>query len=160
MAICSATEYRRYTNDLTSYDGWVDSALEDAQAEVERISDRSFEADVAYEEYTPPLHFAAYPGEGVGIDSYGNQYELSAAATTYTITAYEPETMPVGLKRLVAKIANLMLTPATYENVPLGATSISVGDISISGKNLMLSAADVIDGATYREIRQWRRGNE
>lgn len=66
---------------------------------------------------------------GFGSDTWAWQPQITV---TYT-GGYSPDTMPQEVVRAVAQVAYDELHPVVMAGVPAGASSVAVGDVSVSG---------------------------
>lgn len=175
--ICSLTTYRKTTRDFESYDGDVVTALESAQRLFEHKTDRWFELGerteslkihndwLAYPRATPLVSVIAPVGARVvQSNSIYSLVSLYATANWYTypkayanvtyIGGFTPEAMPEDVVRAVAELAQYDLRSNTSK-IPVGATTIHVGDVSFSGQNL--GSNQILPAHISRTIRLWRR---
>lgn len=164
--------YRAFTNDLISDIADVIAALEDALSYVEKEAARKFKNDTYTE--TLPIHRngRVYPTAvpigsvipvGATFDSTSidvgpttafNLFSTGVHTTSVTyVGGYEQNGVPVPLGKLISRIAYQQLHPTTL-NVPAGATSVSVGDVSVSGGRL--GGLLAVDPGITREIRRWK----
>lgn len=185
--ICSIATYRQKTNDMTHYDGDVEDALMSAQAVVERRTGRFFElaertqtlkmykSGLVYPWATPvtevsvPLDaktdgravFGATPGTMTTEDlGWLMRYPSKFSSGTLTYTGgYTPEEMPEEIVQAVAEIAfSTFSSDTTLVNIPDGATSVSVGDVTVAGKNLGgSSVSGKLPDHIYRLLIEWQR---
>lgn len=166
--ICDVDTYRRITHDNDTADADVELALADAQAFLEDETERGFELA----ERTEVLHYSAdgyvYPsttpivsvsapanstidGGRVRTGSHLSVSIGSSDTATLTYTAgYAEGEFPRHLVSLVARLAYAGL-PHT-SNVPEGATSVTVGDVSYT-----IASAVSSDTSLNREVRRWDR---
>lgn len=168
--LVSLATYRSLTGDLDSYDGKVSECLLLAQSEIERLTSRKFEEG----QYTEalPVHLArVYPSatpiasvsspsgstiEGTAI-VVGETWLTGYSQVVVYIGGYDEDEVPLELQRLVAELARRLVTMDTAFVAPIGATSVKVGDISITGTNL--GSRNPVDGPFLKRIRQWRRSD-
>lgn len=159
--LVSLQEYRLFAHDLDSFDGEVLTVLGYAQEECERIADRKFEVDTYY-----PVQPPADPVYWWEPGSFDNP-DTSLTTTVTLVEGYT--TAPVGLKRLIAKVAYLLLTASEWQRIPtdieLGGEAYQTSAPSetrsiVSGGRRPILADVMTDSQLYKEIRQWRRGGE
>lgn len=152
MAICSRAKYREITGDTTTSDADVDSALADAQEDLEEQTDRFYESATRTESLLLDKDGYVYPkalpvvsvsvptvttvdGNRVLIGSLINISEVvdTRVSVTY-VGGYAAADLPFRLVKLVARMAyaDIHFNPDT----PSGATSVKVGDVAFSGSRL------------------------
>lgn len=178
--------YQRITKDTASATTDVTAALADAQAWVEQHCNRFLERATytetlrvaengyVYPSATPLVSVSSPPsltitgaGVYVGYLSFPSVTVASVSAafplqTTVTyVGGYTPATLPVTLRRAIARVARLMLTPAVLAGAPAGATSVSLGDVRVSGRLSALPSTDPgidADLAPYvkRQVVGWQ----
>jgi hypothetical protein len=169
--------YRRLSKDWTSYDDDVSSALVAAQSQAEDYTGRKFELDIRTETVQVFSNGRAYPAAypvsavsapsgathdtksilvGTGNVFPGFPWQTQPYSTVVTYTGgYAPGTVPATLQQAIARLAVNLLTAAALA-VPHGATSISVGDLSI-GLGSGHDPSQVIDSTTAAQLRRYRR---
>lgn len=169
--ILSRAEYRKYTDDWESYDGDVDEALVDAQAEAERITGRKFDYNAAITETLEVYGTVVYPSAipvsvvdativGDGIDfGYWSTWNIHGPAHFATVTyegGWTPETAPVSLKKVLARVvkARLLKPAIDLSRLPVGTTAVSQIDQSISFKGTSNPGADPAS-TLLAELRPW-----
>lgn len=155
--LISVARYRAITSDTASATAVVTEAIEDAQSQLEEQLGRGLELDERTERVRVFPDGAIYPrctplvavpdgSEIQGVAVIGGGPHSSALVdpdthTTLTYTGgYNPDEtdrsavtfVPVELARAIAWAARAILTPGDGLEVPPGATSVSVGDVSIS----------------------------
>lgn len=175
MSICSRAQYRLYTGDLQSYDGAADTALVNSQSYVEDQTERYLESDTYTETLEVKSNGRVYPralpltsvssptgatiegpailGAGYGWDSVDidtsntltlvPRYLVSRATVTY-IGGYGEGEAPIDLVKLIANIAYADMHP---QPALAGASSISVGDVTVTGSSGSYSR-DIVRGLT------------
>lgn len=180
--IVAKSDYRLATDDSTSYDGDVDLALVEAQAGAESMTGRVFDTGT-YTEQLEVFNCIVYPsavptavteghiiGEGISLGYYGYDWINSHypnvwnnvhhperfVSVTYT-GGWTAQTAPPGLKRAVCLLARARLVKprVDFSTLPLGVTSFSTLDFSVTGKNL--NQRGLVDPAITNEILKYRR---
>lgn len=167
MAICSRERYREITGDITSEDSVVDAELAYAQQDLEERTDRLYESATRTESLLLDREGYVYPkalpvvsvsiptqsavdGNRVLIGSLVNISNSADTRVSVTyVGGYAEGAFPIGLVELVAAMAYQRLHRIT--DLPLGVTSVKVGDVAYSGKNLRDVNADYIK----KGIRSW-----
>lgn len=176
--LCSVEDYRYITKDTETPDEKVEYALQRAQRLVEQKTRRFFEKG----EYTETLKLypdgrvypSATPVESVSdpektsIDggailgvvyasAYWWDYPYAEPRGTVTyVGGYEPDEIPEDIIRVTAEIAHIDLTSkVSLAEVPSGATSVHVGDVSFAGPRL--GRSPVLSPAIRDTLREWRR---
>lgn len=166
MSLASIAQYRMVTNDLTTEDYKVTSALADAQNQIEEFCQREFDQAQRTETLRLYPNGRVYPKAfplvsvlnmaGAMIDGwavllgYGYQWATTGlnpfvsgfGADTWAWTpqitmtytgGYAPGLIPPSVTRAACQVTYDLLHPVMMAGVPTGATSITVGDTSISG---------------------------
>lgn len=178
--ICGLQAYRRITRDRESFDGDVLDALVAAQKIVQRRTDRFFERGTYTETLLTHPDGRVYP-RGlplVSVSSPANVKVEGAAIfggvsifndvlinwqglqsnpplqVTY-VGGYLPEDMPEEIVQVVAEIAYISTTSMHLVDVPTGVTSVSVGDVSYTGKSELGKAG--LPERIKSVLRDWRR---
>lgn len=160
--LVTTARYRDITNDNDSPSAVVENALADAQALLEEELRRPLEADTrtercrifpetrgatVYPAATPIASVsspsgASVVGHAVLGGTAGPPYFLTdpdGYATVTYIGGYDPtavtgddDLLPRTLERAIAWAARALTAPDAFANVPSGATSATVGDVSLT----------------------------
>ena len=173
--------YRQLAKDFTSYDGDCTNAIEQAQALAEQETGRiGFDQAVYTETCQVFSNRKAYPSaypisavsaptgatfdaksvsvsSSLGLDfilGYPWGVQTYSQLISYT-GGYPSGTAPKDLQQAVARIAKNLL-PADTDGIPHGATSISVGDLSIS-LGAGHDPTDPIDAVASKILTGYRR---
>lgn len=178
--LISVTRYQSITGDTTSATGVVETAIEDAQQLLEERLRRPLETAQRTERMRQYPDGRVYPAATpitagpTGSTTYGVALADAAPAgsflqpadeyvdVTYTGGFDPAETdrsavtyVPVELQRAVAWAAKALLS-SPPSAAPAGATSITVGDVSVSyGPGGAPSSGEVVFDAGL--VRRWRR---
>lgn len=179
--ITSVDNFRKIMKDDMTLDDEIYAALIEAQKIVERKTNRNFElrnedgeiiirseilkkyANGRVYPSATPIQTVTFPSNGT---SHGNAISGSTISAWYPYETrveytggYEVDDMPVEIVRAVAEIASVLVKStiaSEFTSAPVGATSIHVGDVSFTGKNLGTRAVvvpDHIEALLYT----WRR---
>lgn len=171
MAICDRATYRRLMQDTVTADADVDIALAEAQEFLEEETGRKFETALRTEILRVSsdgyVHPAAVPVASVTLPTNstidGNRVRVGGyldvsigpsdnVTLTYT-GGYAAADLPRSLVKLVARIAYAALPHPS--NVPAGAKSVTVGDVSYTLGDV--SSAAYEDATLMRDVRKWDR---
>ncbi len=180
--------YRTVTKDTTSADADIIQALADATRLAEDVCNRTlgqatyseslrvYRDGKVYPTATPLVSVMSPVSAGVLIQGAGIHLGTSFTAPMVTVAGfggaippqttvvyvggYTAATLPVTLGRALARIAWHMLHPVILDGVPAGATSVHVGDTSVSGTLTAIAATDagiVADLGPYirRQVLGW-----
>lgn len=158
--ICDVAEYRAITQDMNSFDGDVQRALEVAQQRFEQETFRHFERGEYTEKARIHGNGQIYPRTTPVVSTgswhipngmyFVNGY--AEAEITY-VGGFTAEEMPQDVKIAVAETAKNSLREAE-SSIPVGATRVRVGDVSFSGSTLG-DNTDLPD-SVKATIRKWR----
>lgn len=154
--LISIARYREITGDSTTASAVVETAIEDAQSTLEDRLRRPLEQAARTERLRVFPDGRVYPratpiiSAAAGADIYGNAIVDGTPAGTFlepddyaevTYTGgYDPaetdlsavDYVPVELQRAVAWAAYGILRPTDGPQAPPGATSVTVGDVSVT----------------------------
>lgn len=179
--LISVDQYQSITGDVTSASAVVETALEDAQSlledrigrglemveRTERV--RVFPDGIVYPAVTPLVTVpagASIQGSAVSGGTPAGSFLTPAddhSTLTYT-GGYDPDEtdrsaatyVPVELARAIAWAARAIISPASFGEVPAGATSVTVGDVSLSwGPGGSPAQGEVVFSSGL--LRRWRR---
>ena len=180
--LVTIARYRDITGDNESASGVIEDALVDAQALLEDELQRPLEMDTRTERcrIMPEARGAAvYPkvtpltsvttgGTIVGhavVGGFPGGTFLTGpeeyASVTY-VGGYDPEAtdgptlLPRTLERAIAWAAKALCVPDEFANVPAGATSVTVGDVSLTW-GAGGSPAQGTVSFERRLVRRWKR---
>lgn len=179
--ICTEQQYRKITGDKNSYSGDVLEALADAQNTVEEKTNRFYELaerteklsrysdGKVYPSATPVVSVSSPVGaaiEGNSVSStewyYGDvavNWFISDSRNGYPLVeltytgGWAAGSIPVAIVKVTAEIAKLALTPSS--DLPQGATSVTVGDVTVTGNNL--GNISTLPSSINRVLRGWYR---
>lgn len=182
--LVTVARYRDITADTGTASAVVEDALTDAQALLEEELGRELESDTrtercrvfaesrggtVYPSVTPITSVsdpssASILGHAVvgGTVATGPPYFLTDpdgfASVTY-VGGYASGAAPTAIERAIAWAARALVDPDTFAQAPPGATSATVGDVSITwGPGGAPSQGEVV--FDRRLVRRWRRRRE
>lgn len=186
MSLVTYARYVTLTGDSTSASATVEANLTDAQAEVERVLGRALEYGTYTEErvvwpggfcYPKVTPLASVPASAtyeiedertlsdVSPDWPSAEFEDPTGWTGYAATSgkatvtytggWTAGTLPLPLQRVIAFIAYGLTFPAASVALS-GASSVSVGDVSVSMGGAPADPVDDLWPGASRTLRQWR----
>lgn len=178
--ILNTSEYRRSVDDYSSFDGDVNDALVEAQAEAERITGRVFDLG-SYTESLEIYDGHVYPratpvsvtggivsGDSIVLgywsrdwtnswysNDYSSYYPYNRIAVSYT-GGWTNETAPLSLKKILYRIVKSRLVKPAIDvsNYPMGTTSVSQIDQSISFRGPVKTGGDPA-ALLLSDLRPW-----
>lgn len=184
--LVTIARYRDITGDSTSSSAVIEDALTDAQALLEEELHRPLEQGTRTERcriFGEPRGATVYPsatplvttstggtvvGHAIVAPTTGGSFLLDPdgyATVTYlggydpAATAGDADYLPRTLERAIAWAARALVDPATFASVPSGATSASVGDVSLTwGPGGSPAQGEV--SFDRKLVRRWRRRRE
>lgn len=181
-ALVTLARYRTLTLDTTSSDGAVTGALLDAEEELSEwlrrplvLAQRTERLQISSAASGLTVNNRVYPSatpvvaapvgmtvggngqwiEDVSADS-GQVFEPTSFATITYSGGFTTDTVPRIIERAIAFMAYYHLHPQNAMAVPVGATTVSQGDASVTFKD-GASAVDALDSSIRRRVRGYRR---
>lgn len=175
-ALISVETYRRISGDTTSVDEDVELALADSQALIEQELCRPLEVaeyvetlpvirGYIYPSYTPIIE-AEYPIlSGVRLSDPGVEWAFVdgpnvLVPVTYT-AGWTTQTLPIAIRNAIILTAHrsFQLASIATSSTPFGASSVRVGDVTVSYKDDggSSSSVSVITRACLDSISRYRR---
>lgn len=180
--LVTIARYRDITNDNDSSSAVVEDALTDAQALLEEEIRRPLEQGTRTERcrvFPEPRGATVYPSaipvisvsnpSGASIEGHavvGGEYGTESWSAYVTVTyvgGFDPASIsgdvdyvPRTIERAIAWAARALVDPDTFASVPSGATSATVGDVSLTwGPGGAPAQGEVV--FDRKLVKRWRR---